>query len=65
MTRQSPGLARPARSTEADGKEPVSVRPTPIRPARPLDLRRQIERLDGLPIRPASAQATQELSDLV
>jgi signal transduction histidine kinase len=43
---------------EADGKEPVSVRPTSVRPARPLDLRRQIERLDGLPIRPASSRLT-------
>lgn len=34
------------------------MRPTPIRPARPLDLRRQIERLDGLPVRPASARLT-------
>ncbi len=34
------------------------MRPTSVRPARPLDLRRQIERLDGLPIRPASARLT-------
>ncbi len=36
------------------------MRPTSVRPARPLDLRRQIERLDGLPIRPASARLTLE-----
>ena len=34
------------------------MRPTSVRPARPLDLRRQIERLDGLPIRPSSARLT-------
>jgi signal transduction histidine kinase len=42
----------------ADGKEPGSVRVTSVRPARPIDLRRQIERLDGLPIRPTSARVT-------
>ncbi len=34
------------------------MRPTSVRPSRPHDLRRLIERLDGLPLRPCSARAT-------
>ncbi len=37
------------------------MRTTSVRPARLLDLRRLIERLDGLPVRPASARVTLDM----
>jgi signal transduction histidine kinase len=40
-----------------DGKEPDSVRPSSVRLSNPLDLRRSLERLSKLPVRPATARA--------
>jgi len=40
----------------ADGKEPGSVRTLPTRQAAYRDVRRKIERLDGLPLRPGTAR---------
>src|SRR5436853_4591685 len=50
-----PSGRRPCRIV-ADGKEPVPVRESQVRTERPRDLRRRIERLDGLPLRPATAR---------
>src|SRR5262249_37475403 len=44
------------RSFVADGKEPWSVRSLPGRIRSPSDLRRQVERLEGLPLRAASVR---------